>query len=235
MKKDIHIKYALPVILVAMAVAVGGVYVYASTYYRVSSINPVTINEVGSSGSYLCRTITNPNPLDIFVPTKTGNEWSDFVNNVGGGFANVTSPAPNAPTDGTSAFQDSGGGNGFGHVISWSQPDLGIANCAGNTPTDTQYMVSGICSPYGNAIDAQIGTLGSAGPHPPNTGVWSANTWIDIGAANGYGGSDACSCRIQVRSRIGPINGVYSAWSPITSWTTGGSNGFSGCFKGNAS
>lgn len=53
--------------------------VYAANYYKVDSGATSTIDEHG-----VCKKVTNNNALDIFVPTKTADEWTAFRNNASG-------------------------------------------------------------------------------------------------------------------------------------------------------
>jgi len=50
--------------------------VLAAISYRVNSGETKQINAWG-----VCKKVTNNNSLDIFVPTKTSDEWTDFRNN----------------------------------------------------------------------------------------------------------------------------------------------------------
>lgn len=83
-KKDIRIRYALPIILLAMATSV-----YASVSYSIPPQTQMIINEQG-----ICRQVTNQSiNLSLFVPTNTSTEWSDFINDVSPSVASVGNPS----------------------------------------------------------------------------------------------------------------------------------------------
>lgn len=55
------------------------IIVFAADYYRINSGDGQLIDEHNQ-----CRIVSNGGSNDIFVPTKTSQEWEDFRNNAPG-------------------------------------------------------------------------------------------------------------------------------------------------------
>lgn len=214
-----------------VAIALIGAVAYGQATYIVPGINgtaykaPVSQDIAVNAPDGSCWDVKNSGASNgLFVPTNTQAEWNAFIAHAGPN-AGLTQMSIPTPVKSTQGFSDGGCTGSCGHTMSWQAPVAGAANvCYNNAAFDTQYMSSGTCS------------IGSGPSWSPLPSLGTSGSWVDLGAVQGYGGSNYCQCTYSVRARSGPINGQYSAWGPTVSWTTGTVNSSAnGCNQGAAS
>ncbi|MFA6158323.1 MAG: hypothetical protein WC763_01730 [Candidatus Paceibacterota bacterium] len=185
-------------VLILSALALSGIALAATSYQVTKTGGNLTVNEFS-----VCKKVINNNSKDIFVPTKTSNEWSLFRNNapnvvlapcgpiatilwvngqsapagsVAAGGGGVTILVPLGATTMTVQLKGGKGGDNGGASVGYGG-NGGMSTATFNVTAGNQILMKFISG--GTTVTTLAQRIGGGGSHVSNLSV--ANVWATVG------------------------------------------------------